>query len=127
MVNVEFDIGLAGSASRLTFIYNFETNSWSDDGPEYPDATSSYGISVPIQGTFLTLFGEQSDGTMYMFDPELDDWNEMVGAAQHSEQEHYFGTGVLIPDEFYCHCTGSTGEDTIDPDGTCTLLAEAGN
>ncbi len=71
----------------------------------------------------MTIDGEQSDGTMYTYDAELDDWDEMFGTAQDSDQEHYFGTGVLIPDDFYCHCTGSTGTDTIGPTGECTVLA----
>ncbi len=84
----------------MTFTYSFDTDSWDDNGPEYPDATSSYGYSVHYKNTFLTGDGEQSDGTIYMYDTATDDWDEVITGTT----EHYFGTAMMIPDAFYCHC-----------------------
>ncbi len=89
---------MAGS-SWLTFIYYFDSETW-ETGVEYPDKASAYGYSVPYQNTFLTGDGDHSDGTIYKYNAATNNWDEVITA----ETEHYFGTGLLIPDDFYSHC-----------------------
>ncbi len=114
---LHFLVSLSGYGSRSTFIYYFDSETWDAEGPEYPDRTSSYGYSVPYKKTFLSGDGEQSDGTVYKYNTTTDDW-DVVAIAQ---TEHYFGTGMLIPDSFYCHCGDEEVHRTMS---TCILIPQ---
>ncbi len=70
--------GLAGGNQRDTFIYDVDDDSWATDGPAYPEPNTANGISVPFGNTFLTTDGEINDGKVYMYNVELNRWDDIA-------------------------------------------------
>ncbi len=86
--------------SGVTYIFNFDNNSWRTGPNGYPSTDFSYAATVQTGNTFIKVGGETGfspSNTLYRFDEENYDW---VLLPQTLSVNRYGAVAIPLPDDF---------------------------
>jgi len=98
--------GWSRSPSRVTFVYDVDTDTWINNGPQFPKTAAFNGMTVPYQDGFLCLSGNDGsldetvfDKNIYWFNPQSFRFETVLSTKLRAN--HFFGTAFIMEDAFY--------------------------